>query len=130
MIPPMALQTVVENAVRHGIEQKPEGGQVLICAVMDKEDCLITVKDTGPGFDPDSELYWLQHSSARQPETKAGDDKSEGRKPMGLYSAYYRIVNLCGGSFTISSKKGEGTVVSIRLAGRDKANSPLPEKDK
>jgi signal transduction histidine kinase len=49
-IPPMILQPLVENAVRHGIGQKIEGGEVRVSARMDAERLTLRVEDTGVGF--------------------------------------------------------------------------------
>ena len=53
--PPMLIQPIVENAVKHGIEPKVEGGIVSIkvsSIVSDNEDLLkIEIADTGSGFD-------------------------------------------------------------------------------
>jgi sensor histidine kinase YesM len=48
--PPMLLQPLVENAVKHGLEPKVDGGEIKITA--DEQDGLlrITVADTGLGF--------------------------------------------------------------------------------
>ncbi len=48
--PPMLLQPLVENAVRHGLEPKMEGGEIMIKA-LDEDDLIrIEVVDTGLGF--------------------------------------------------------------------------------
>ena len=50
LIPPLSLQPVVENAVRHGVMQKVGGGTIKIY-VREMPDCYkITVKDDGLGF--------------------------------------------------------------------------------
>jgi LytS/YehU family sensor histidine kinase len=48
--PPMLLQPLVENAVRHGIEPKIGGGEVGICAGIRGASLRIEVSDTGVGF--------------------------------------------------------------------------------
>jgi len=48
-IPPMILQPLVENAVKHGIGPKVEGGEVRIGARFDHERLLLVVEDTGVG---------------------------------------------------------------------------------
>jgi bifunctional non-homologous end joining protein LigD len=48
VLPFLALQTVVQSAVRHGIEELPEGGCVTISAVEADDDFLITVEGDGP----------------------------------------------------------------------------------
>jgi hypothetical protein len=48
--PPMMIQSLVENSIRHGLEPKPEGGSVNLRAeVRDGKLCVI-VEDTGMGF--------------------------------------------------------------------------------
>jgi signal transduction histidine kinase len=49
-IPPMILQPLVENAVRHGIGQKIEGGEVRVSARVDAGRLTLCVEDTGVGF--------------------------------------------------------------------------------
>jgi DNA ligase D-like protein (predicted ligase) len=49
VLPFLALQQLVDNAVRNGIERKQLGGTVTISAGRDGSDCLITVEDDGPG---------------------------------------------------------------------------------
>ncbi len=49
-LPPMMLQTLVENAIKHGLEPKPGGGTVWILARRDDDSVAITVADDGRGF--------------------------------------------------------------------------------
>ncbi|MDO6764430.1 sensor histidine kinase [Agarivorans sp. 1_MG-2023] len=51
-IPPMLLQPLVENAVFHGIEPKPEGGDVSVHIAMQDQRWKIAISDTGIGFQP------------------------------------------------------------------------------
>lgn len=46
-VPPMMLQTLVENAVRHGIAKRKEGGDIHIIAIPDQDGMLLRVKNTG-----------------------------------------------------------------------------------
>jgi len=48
--PPMLLQPLVENAVKHGLEPKMEGGEIMIQAVEEDDLIRIEVTDTGLGF--------------------------------------------------------------------------------
>jgi LytS/YehU family sensor histidine kinase len=48
--PPMLLQPLVENAVKHGLEPKVEGGEIVISATQDNNLLKIEVADTGLGF--------------------------------------------------------------------------------
>ena len=48
--PPMLLQPLVENAVRHGIEPKIGGGEISICASIEGATLHIEVGDSGVGL--------------------------------------------------------------------------------
>jgi len=48
--PPMMLQSIVENAIQHGIEPKPEGGKVAVTARVQGDQLWVEVDDTGIGF--------------------------------------------------------------------------------
>lgn len=50
-VPALILQPLVENAVKHGIEERGRG-TVEIRAVDADDECLITVRDDGAGFGP------------------------------------------------------------------------------
>ncbi len=51
-LPPMLLQPVVENAIRHGLEPKVEGGEVRMAARRDGAHVQVDITDTGVGFAP------------------------------------------------------------------------------
>jgi sensor histidine kinase YesM len=48
--PPMTLLTLVENAVRHGIDPSEEGGRIDVDVVRRDRRCLVRVRDTGVGL--------------------------------------------------------------------------------
>jgi hypothetical protein len=48
--PPMMLQSLVENAIKHGLECKPEGGTLRIFADVVGERLRVIVSDNGVGF--------------------------------------------------------------------------------
>ena len=52
-VPPLILQPLIENAVIHGIEPKPEGGTIVVRAHADQETLYISVDDDGDGLDSD-----------------------------------------------------------------------------
>ncbi|PKB31720.1 two-component system LytT family sensor kinase [Pseudonocardia alni] len=52
VLPFLALQPLVENAVRHGLSGKPNGGTVTIRAENAGSECVIVVEDDGVGMDP------------------------------------------------------------------------------
>ena len=48
--PPMMVQTLVENAIKHGLEPKPEGGRLSVKAEIVHGKLQVTVADSGLGF--------------------------------------------------------------------------------
>jgi len=50
-VPPMSVQSLVENAVKHGITPQSGGGECRVTASADDGSLRIEVRDTGPGFD-------------------------------------------------------------------------------
>jgi sensor histidine kinase YesM len=49
-VPPMSVQALVENAVKHGIAPQRGGGEILVAASAENGNLRIEVRDTGPGF--------------------------------------------------------------------------------
>lgn len=50
LIPPMLLQPIVENAIRHGLEPKIDGGEIVVAASIETGYLHIVIRDTGAGF--------------------------------------------------------------------------------
>ena len=50
-VPPLSVQSLVENAVKHGITPQRDGGEVWVSASADNGRLRIEVSDTGAGFD-------------------------------------------------------------------------------
>jgi two-component system sensor histidine kinase AlgZ len=51
VVPPFLLQSLVENAIKHGIGQRESGGRLELAVVRDASRWQIEVRDNGPGFD-------------------------------------------------------------------------------
>lgn len=96
-IPPLTLQTIVENAVRHGIMKRERGGLVVIATEENETDWLVTVTDDGPGFNAEDGLI------------------RDGVKHVGLYNVQHRLEWLCDGGLSIASGENMGTLVTVRI---------------
>jgi sensor histidine kinase YesM len=48
--PPMMLMTLVENAIKHGIDPLQEGGEIRVQAMRDATHVIVSVSDTGVGI--------------------------------------------------------------------------------
>ncbi|MCR4650476.1 MAG: histidine kinase [Lachnospiraceae bacterium] len=95
-IPAMTVQTLTENAVKHGLLPKPEGGSVII-RTRETPNCYeIQIEDDGIGFDL----------------TKKFD---ESRTHVGIENSRQRLASMCNGNLSIGSKIGVGTVITITI---------------
>jgi len=92
--PALLLQTLVENAVNHGIEACSSGGTVTVRAVRDDQSAVISVADDGAGFD-----------AASCPE---GTGLQNVRDRLGSFYAG-------GASLAIESTPGSGTVARLTV---------------
>ena len=96
LIPPLTLEPIVENAVRHGIRKNADGrGTVSISTNEQRDLFTIQVTDDGPGYDP--------------AKTPADGDH------IGIRNVSERLDRICGGSLSISPGAEKGTVVTIYL---------------
>ena len=50
LCPPMTLLTLVENAMRHGIDPAEEGGRIDVRVILQGNECVAEVVDTGQGM--------------------------------------------------------------------------------
>jgi LytS/YehU family sensor histidine kinase len=50
-VPPMSVQSLVENAVKYGITPQNDGGEVVVTVAAENGSLRIEIRDTGPGFD-------------------------------------------------------------------------------
>ena len=67
-LPPLLLQPLVENAIKHGLEPKVEGGEISVRAERDGSHLKLTVCDTGLGLDgaPESDGTGMGVSNVRE----------------------------------------------------------------
>jgi len=49
-IPPLSLETLVENSIKHVIAQRPAGGEIRVSAAVEGGRAVLEVSDDGPGF--------------------------------------------------------------------------------
>ena len=49
-VPPLAVQTLVENSIKHAIAPRPSGGHVRVEAATSNGRLVVGVWDDGPGF--------------------------------------------------------------------------------
>ena len=101
--PPMMLQSLVENAIKHGLEPKPEGGTLTVAAEIVDGNLEVSVADTGLGF---------------------GKAATAGTG-LGLANIRERLVLLYGqdAHLAVTENGGGGTRVTITVPYRSKARN-------
>jgi len=105
-----AIQQILINLAGNAIKFTQSGGVVSIDAMQDGADLLISVSDTGIGIAPEK-LEFIG-----QPFMQVENAYTRSYEGTGLgLSLVKGLVALHGGRFTIASRPGEGTVVTISL---------------
>ncbi len=94
-LPPLTLQPLVENAIKHGLRDKKEDAWVKVCTWENDTDYVIKVEDNGCGFIP-----------------KSVKTKGE-RSHVGLMNIKTRLRMVSQGNVDIDSTPGEGTTVCV-----------------
>ena len=95
-LPPLSVQPIVENAVKHGITKKAEGGTLKFSTFVRDEKYVIEIIDDGVGFD-----------------MAAFEANKQGH--VGLDNVRNRIRRICKGQVNVKSTEGVGTRVTIEI---------------
>lgn len=93
-IPPLTIQPIVENAIKHGLIEKGKNGTVRVTSRKDENGVWIEVTDDGTGFD----LKELEKEDS-----------------VGIRNVRYRLEKMTNASMEIESTLGVGTRVVIHI---------------
>ena len=103
-IPILILQPLVENAVRHGISKKPQGGTIHLRMKQIDEAVCLEIEDDGAGIEAEKLAHIL--------------DEEREEKGVGLLNIHLRLLKLYGRGLAITSEVGSGTKVKIFIPER------------
>ncbi len=101
LLPPLTLQPIVENAVKHGIAGKLQGGKIRLSAWRQGESICFEVRDDGVGMNPE--------------KLKRALNPGDTSDSIGLRNVNERLEYLYGSGLMISSVPGEGTTVGFAV---------------
>ena len=94
VIPSLVLQPLVENAIKHGLLPKAEGGVIQVNTTRCNDEVLISITDNGVGFDTSKDI---------------------NKASVGLSNVRFRVEKMMNGRMQIKSTPGAGTVVRLWL---------------
>lgn len=100
-IPQLSVQPLVENAVKHGVGMKEDGGTVTIATDETEESYRVIISDDGVGFD-----------------TQA-PKKDDGRSHVGMENVRQRLKEMMGAEVVIESTIGVGTKATIIIPKKE-----------
>lgn len=106
--PPLIIQPLVENGVKHGVLGKEDGGVVRLTALVDGDVLHVSVEDDGVGIPPGDIAMLLA------PASHEAEHLEEG---IGVRNCNTRLATLFGPEhgLDIESQEGEGTRVSLSI---------------
>ena len=104
LIPLLSVQPLVENAVKHGVGMKKNGGTVTIASKESENAYEVIISDDGVGFDT------------------AAPPKQDGRSHVGMDNTRMRLREMCGGEVIINSTVDVGTTAVIILPKEGQKN--------
>ena len=100
LIPQLTVQPIVENAIKHGVNQRPEGGTVKISSCKAEDGAVVVIEDDGVGFDVN----------------KKPDDN---RSHVGISNITMRLREMLDAEVTVESTVGEGTRVTMTIPRKE-----------
>lgn len=106
MIPPLSIQTLVENAVNHGVLKRREGGLITIRIRKRDGDTEISIIDDGVGMDEDKikQIFTPQ---------------IEGKQGIGIVNTDQRLKRLYGKGLHVISEPGVGTTMTFTVPNKN-----------
>lgn len=120
-IDPERFQQVLLNVLDNARKHSPEGTQVVLQGVQDKDTITISIRDEGEGI-PEKDLPFVFERLYRVDKSRS---RQYGGSGLGLAIAK-EIVESHGGLMTLQSEYGHGTTVRIELEKGDSlAESPV-----
>lgn len=113
-IDPERFQQVLLNVLDNARKHSPEGTQVVLQGVQDKDTITISIRDEGEGI-PEKDLPFVFERLYRVDKSRS---RQYGGSGLGLAIAK-EVVESHGGLMTLQSEYGQGTTVRIELKRGD-----------
>ncbi len=98
-VPALSVRTLAENAVKHGLGERSQGGSLVVRTREMPGEYTVSVVDDGVGFDTQVDFDESQHT--------------------GLANTRDRLEAMCGGTLEVFSEPGKGTTAIMHIPKKD-----------
>ena len=98
VLPPLVMQPVVENSIKHGLVGKPTGGTITLRTRKDADNIYIIIEDDGIGYD---------------------DSREISEKSIGIQNIRFRLRHMINGELKIESIVNIGTKTTITIPRKE-----------
>lgn len=98
VLPPLVMQPVVENSIKHGLVSKPTGGTITLRTRKDEKNVYIIIEDDGVGYDSSMEI---------------------SEKSIGLQNIRFRLQHMMNGELKTESIVNIGTKTTITIPRKE-----------
>ena len=98
-MPSLTIQPLVENAIKHGVTKKAEGGKVQLSTQLADDCYYIIIEDNGVGFDPQNPDYTPDDNHAH----------------VGILNVTNRLKTMVNAEINIESQIDVGTKITIKI---------------
>lgn len=95
-VPPLSIQPIVENAIKHGILKRVEGGTITFKTYETNNAYVVEIIDDGVGFEMDKVDF-------------------KNNQHFGINNIKHRLKTMCNGELTITSEINKGTKAVIKF---------------
>ena len=120
-LPAFSVQTLVENAVRHGIRESGTGrGTVRIRSYRTDTEHVVEVWDDGAGFPEDMKSRLPDGAGQSVKSRDEAGERDRHRAHIGLSNLKKRLSLMCGGWLEIGDTQEKETVVRIKIPIKEK----------
>lgn len=101
-VPALSVQTIVENAVKHGLGGREQGGTVVVRTYETDTEYQVVIEDDGIGF-----------------QTEHAASTAKTGVHVGIENSRLRLDAMCNGTLSIVSEPGKGTTATVRIPKRE-----------
>ena len=128
-VPPLSIQPLVENAIKHGIRKKAGPGKVTIKTREEDNEFIVEIIDDGVGFDTrefeNDAIFDIRNATDRgvllisrrrkEKEEKIDKASKDGRGHVGLENTRFRLSSSGKANLVMKSEVGKGTTAIVTI---------------